>query len=60
MPSAALKFKGHKYLRQRLVLAIISGKTIRIDGIRSKDKDPGLRGRFCSDVAGVYLNKSIR
>ncbi|KAI8059187.1 RNA 3'-terminal phosphate cyclase [Gongronella butleri] len=41
--SKVLKFEGHKYLRQRLVLATLSGKIVRIDKIRSNDQDPGIR-----------------
>lgn len=40
----ALKFNGHQHLRQRLVLSILSGKNVRIDKIRTEDKNPGLRG----------------
>ncbi|EMD38305.1 hypothetical protein CERSUDRAFT_93837 [Gelatoporia subvermispora B] len=38
-----LHFSGHHYLRNRLVLSILSGKAVRIDKIRSDDKNPGLR-----------------
>ncbi|KAI8989654.1 18S rRNA biogenesis protein [Trametes punicea] len=38
-----LHFSGHQYLRHRLVLSILSGKPVRIDKIRSDDKNPGLR-----------------
>ncbi|KAI0724012.1 18S rRNA biogenesis protein [Cerioporus squamosus] len=38
-----LQFSGHQYLRHRLVLSILSGKPVRIDKIRSDDKNPGLR-----------------
>ncbi|KAI0807602.1 18S rRNA biogenesis protein [Fomes fomentarius] len=38
-----LQFNGHQYLRHRLVLSILSGKPVRIDKIRSDDKNPGLR-----------------
>lgn len=31
------------FCRQRLVLAILSGKTVKIDKIRSDDNDPGLK-----------------
>ncbi|KAK7693725.1 hypothetical protein QCA50_003297 [Cerrena zonata] len=46
MPSAStsvLHFSGHQHLRYRLVLSIISGKPVKIDKIRSDDKNPGLR-----------------
>lgn len=39
-------FSGHQYLRQRLVLSVLSGKPVRIDKIRSDDKNPGLQGPF--------------
>ncbi|KAF8337561.1 18S rRNA biogenesis protein [Cantharellus anzutake] len=38
-----VRFSGPEFLRQRLVLSILSGKPVRIDGIRSEDRDPGLR-----------------
>jgi RNA 3'-terminal phosphate cyclase-like protein len=40
------QFSGHQYFRQRLALSILSGKAVKIDKIRSDDKDPGLRGEF--------------
>ncbi|KAF4518836.1 hypothetical protein B566_EDAN006687, partial [Ephemera danica] len=43
MENNTLSFKGSNFLRQRLVLSILSGKTVRINDIRSKDTDPGLR-----------------
>ncbi|KAG5455880.1 MAG: RNA 3'-terminal phosphate cyclase/enolpyruvate transferase [Olpidium bornovanus] len=39
----ALKFTGHAHFRQRLVLATLAGRPVRIDGIRSDEHDPGLR-----------------
>ncbi|KAL1929949.1 hypothetical protein VTP01DRAFT_1103 [Rhizomucor pusillus] len=41
--SKLLTFEGHNYLRQRLVLATLSGKYVRIDKIRSDDENPGIR-----------------
>ncbi|KAF9075175.1 18S rRNA biogenesis protein [Rhodocollybia butyracea] len=43
MAGPVVQYSGHKYLRHRLVLSILSGKAIKIDGIRSDDKNPGLR-----------------
>ncbi|KII88345.1 hypothetical protein PLICRDRAFT_140467 [Plicaturopsis crispa FD-325 SS-3] len=44
VPSGSLlQFSGHAHLRHRLVLSILSGKPVRIDKIRSEDKNPGLR-----------------
>jgi hypothetical protein len=41
--SDLLRFTGHAHLRQRVLLSILSGKSIRIDGIRSDDVSVGLR-----------------
>jgi RNA 3'-terminal phosphate cyclase-like protein len=38
-----LRFSTHKHLRQRLVLSVLSGKSIRVDGIRTDDVHVGLR-----------------
>ncbi|KAI7834865.1 RNA 3'-terminal phosphate cyclase/enolpyruvate transferase [Kickxella alabastrina] len=38
-----LQFEGHKFLKQRLVLSILSQRPVRIDKIRSTDENPGLR-----------------
>ncbi|KAJ1834296.1 hypothetical protein IWW55_002490 [Coemansia sp. RSA 2706] len=43
MKREGLQFSGHAFLKQRLVLAILSQRTVRIDGIRVADTDPGLR-----------------
>ena len=39
----SLKFRGSQNLRLRLVCATLSGKSIRIEGIRERDQAPGLR-----------------
>lgn len=39
-----LKFHGSNYLKQRLILSILSGKSVHIVDIRSQDDQPGLRG----------------
>lgn len=44
--SKLLKYEGFNYLRQRLILATLSGKPVRIEKIRSDDENPGLRGEF--------------
>jgi RNA 3'-terminal phosphate cyclase-like protein len=41
-------YSGHLYFRHRLVLAILSGKPIKIDNIRPGDNNPGLRGALSS------------
>lgn len=40
--SDILRFNTHRHLRQRLLLSILSGKSIRIDHIRSEDIHVGL------------------
>ena len=39
----SLKFRGSQNLRLRLVCATLSGRSIRIEGIRERDQNPGLR-----------------
>ena len=41
--SRVLRYAGHAYLRQRLVLATLAGRPVRIDRIRSDDEEPGIR-----------------
>lgn len=41
--SRLLRFRGHAYFRQRLVLATLAGRPVRIDQIRPDDEEPGLR-----------------
>lgn len=56
--SKLLKFEGYNYFRQRLILATLSGKPVRIEKIRSDDENPGLRGNF--DIVGpIKLVASI-
>ncbi|KAG5519716.1 hypothetical protein PMAC_001873 [Pneumocystis sp. 'macacae'] len=43
MTTQILQFQGHNYFTQRLILSLLSGKTIRIEKIRSNDTNPGLR-----------------
>ncbi len=46
--SKPLVFKGSKNFRQRVILATLSGRAIRIDDIRAYDEDPGVRGETTS------------
>jgi RNA 3'-terminal phosphate cyclase-like protein len=39
-----LVFQGHRFLRQRLLLSLLSGCPIKIEKIRSDQSEPGLRG----------------
>ena len=41
-----MTFEGCNYFRQRLILSTLSGKTVRIKKIRSKEDDPGLKGVY--------------
>lgn len=38
-----VRFTGHAYFRQRLVLATLSSRPVRIDKIRPDDEEPGIR-----------------
>ena len=49
--STPLSFEGCNFFRQRLVLATLSGRAIKITKIRVDDDDPGLRGD-CLCVCG--------
>lgn len=40
-----LEYEGCNFLRQRLLLSTLSGKPVRVKGIRSDDNEPGLRGK---------------
>jgi len=37
-----LEYEGSNFLRQRLVLATLTGRAVKIDRIRARDDDPGL------------------
>ena len=39
-----LNFEGCKFLRQRLILSTLSGKSVRIKKIRHRDENPGIKG----------------
>lgn len=43
MARKPVTYEGCNYLRQRLILATLSGKTVKIKNIRSKDDNPGLK-----------------
>ena len=41
-----LTYEGCNFFRQRLILATLSGKAVKIKKIRYKDNDPGVRGKL--------------
>jgi RNA 3'-terminal phosphate cyclase len=40
-----LEYEGANFLRQRVVLSILSGRAVRIKNIRTAHDEPGLRGK---------------
>ena len=42
-PSSMLRYKGAAHFRQRIILATLSGRAVRIDDIRSGEEQVGLR-----------------
>lgn len=50
-----MSFEGCNYFRQRLILSTLSGKTVRIKKIRSKEDDPGLKGCFKINIVLVVV-----
>ncbi|TFK30198.1 18S rRNA biogenesis protein [Coprinopsis marcescibilis] len=42
-PTSLIQYSGHEHFRSRVVLSILSGRHVKIDRIRSEDKNPGLR-----------------
>lgn len=41
--TSILRYEGHNFFRQRLILATLSNKIVRIDKIRSDEDHPGLK-----------------
>ena len=39
-----VQYRGHAHFRQRVVLAILSGKSVRIDAIRADQLEVGVKG----------------
>lgn len=54
-PNSVVHFSGHEHFRNRLVLSILSGRHVKIDKIRSDDKNPGLRGTKCMVSGPTHL-----
>ena len=52
-----LRFQGAAHLRTRLVLATLSGRTVRIDDIRHLDEQPGVRPH---EVSFLKLLSKVR
>jgi len=55
MTAPTLHYSGHLHFRHRLILSILSGKTIKIDKIRPGDKNPGLRGMLSPDFEIIQI-----
>jgi RNA 3'-terminal phosphate cyclase len=51
-----LKFQGHLYFRQRIILSLLSGKAIRIDEIRSHSEEPGVTGKGLQSPNGFSIH----
>lgn len=43
--AADLTYEGCNFFRLRLVLATLSGKSVKIQNIRANEDDPGLKGQ---------------
>ncbi|XP_076115690.1 RNA 3'-terminal phosphate cyclase-like protein [Mytilus galloprovincialis] len=43
MAKNTLTYEGCNYMRQRIILATLSGKSVKIKKIRARDDDPGLK-----------------
>ncbi|KAI8058580.1 RNA 3'-terminal phosphate cyclase/enolpyruvate transferase [Syncephalis plumigaleata] len=54
-----LRFESHQYLRQRLILATLSGRPVRIDNIRAQEDNPGLRGYNGSVIEISYTGTTV-
>ena len=48
--AADLTYEGCNFFRQRLVLATLSGKSVKIKNIRAIEDDPGLKGDAISHI----------
>lgn len=51
-------FKGSNFFRQRLVLSILSGKTIYIEDIRNEEDKPGLKGKNLNNSKLISINQN--
>lgn len=50
-----LEYEGCNYLRQRLILATLSGRSVRIKDIRNLEDDPGLKGKLDQLLKIVWI-----
>jgi len=55
-----IKFSGHQFITQRLVLSTLTGKPIKIDKIRSEEDNPGLQGTIIERKISLSILKSIK
>lgn len=57
MANQGLVYDGCNFFRQRLVLSTLSGKRVKIKNIRSREDEPGLRGKLKPNCAcGVAVS----
>lgn len=54
-----LSFLGCSSFRQRIVCSILSGKSIRIDEIRSEEETPGLTGMWCESSKNIFFDFNL-
>ena len=45
-----LVFQGHRFLRQRLLLSVLSGIPIKVEKIRAEQSQPGLKGTIRVEI----------
>lgn len=57
-----LTFQGSAFLRQRILLATLAGKAVKIEAIRAEDTNPGLRDfeiQFLKLIEAVTNGSSV-
>lgn len=57
-----LTFQGSAFLRQRILLATLAGKPVKIEAIRADDTNPGLRDfeiQFLKLIEAVTNGSSV-
>ena len=59
--SKSLSYEGCNYLRQRLVLATLSSRPVKITTIRADSDEPGLKGKdlLCTHLSWIHVYVAI-